>query len=86
MRSSTSSSQTSPGEEAERDRSRRAWLRRPWPFVLLPLVVIAIASTGGHLVWLALPLFFLFVVRPFVWRSSSRGRLCEVLGYLGPGG
>jgi Domain of unknown function (DUF1707) len=64
-----------PGAEAERDRSRRAWPSRPWPLVLLPLAVIAaIAATGGHLVWLALPLVFLFVVRPFVWRSSSRGR------------
>jgi hypothetical protein len=40
-----------------------------------PLAVIAaIAATRGHLVWLALPLLFLFVVRPFVWRSSGRGR------------
>lgn len=64
-----------PGEEAEPDRFWRAWPRRPWPFVLLPLAaIVAIASTGGHLLWLALPLFFLFVVRPFAWRSSSRGR------------
>jgi hypothetical protein len=49
----------------------------------LPLVVIAIASTGGHLVWLALPLCFLFVERPFVWRSSSRGRLGRGSGRAG---
>ena len=41
--------------------------------LLLLAVIAAIASTGGHLVWLAFPLFFLFVVRPFVWHSPHRG-------------
>ena len=62
-----------PGEERERDRRGRARGWRPWPFPLLPLAVIAaIVLSHGHLVWLALPLFFLFVVRPLVWSHWGR--------------
>ena len=43
-------------------------------FALLPLALIAaIALSGSHLVWLALPLFFFFVVRPLLWRSRGHG-------------
>ena len=55
---------------------RQGWVRRkrPWPFALLPLAVLAaIVLTGGHLIWLAIPAFFLFVVRPLFWRSWGRG-------------
>jgi Domain of unknown function (DUF1707) len=63
-----------PGVEAEErwTDSARAWRR--WPFALLPLALIAaIAVSGGHLIWLAFPLFFLFVVRPLLWRPWRRG-------------
>jgi Domain of unknown function (DUF1707) len=59
-----------PSPEAEHGRAGRAWGRRPWPFGLLPLVLIAaIVVSGGHLIWLAVPLFFFFVVRPILRRS-----------------
>jgi hypothetical protein len=62
-----------PSDERERDRRGRAWGRRPWPFPLLPLVLVAaIVLSHGHLVWLALPLLFLFVVRPLVWGHWRR--------------
>ena len=63
-----------PGPEAGQRRSEsvRAWRR--WPFALLPLALIAaIAFSGGHLIWLAFPVFFLFVVRPLLWRSWRPG-------------
>jgi hypothetical protein len=43
--------------------------RRPW-FALLPLVavlIVALALSHGHLIWLAAPLLFWFVVRPRRW-------------------
>jgi len=49
------------------------WGRRMWPFALVPLVVIAIAASGGHLFWLVFPLVFFFVVRPLVWGSRGFG-------------
>jgi hypothetical protein len=60
-----------PADEARSRVGRRlAW--RPWPFVpFVPLVLIAIAVSGGHLFWLAFPLIFFFVVRPALW--GSRG-------------
>jgi DUF1707 SHOCT-like domain len=66
-----------PGPETERPaRPTSARRRRPLPFALLPLAVIAaIALSGGHLIWLAVPLFFLFVVRPRAWRSAGPGHL-----------
>jgi len=63
-----------PSPEAEQGRAARAWGWRPWPFPLLPLALIAvIAFSGGHLVWLAFPLIFFFVVRPLLWGSWGRG-------------
>jgi hypothetical protein len=50
--------------------------RRPrrWPAVLvLPALIAAIALSHGHLVWLAIPLFFFFVGRPLLWRSRRFG-------------
>jgi hypothetical protein len=63
-----------PSPEAERDRvGRRAWGWRPWPFAFLQLALIAaIAVSGGHLLWLAFPLIFFFVLRPLLWRSWGR--------------
>jgi hypothetical protein len=55
----------------EPGRQGRGWGLRPWPFALVPLVVIAVAATGGRLLWLAFLLVFVFVVRPLVWRSRS---------------
>lgn len=49
---------------------RRLW---PVPFMILPLAVIAAIAFGTHLAWLAIPLFFFFVVRPLMWRGSGRG-------------
>jgi hypothetical protein len=63
-----------PEGSGERPAMSRPWRRRPWPFALLPLAFIAaIALSGGHLFWLAIPVFFLFVVRPLLWRSWGRG-------------
>ncbi len=48
---------------------RSAW---PWPVVaLVALLIAAIALSRGHLLWLAIPLFF-FVGRPFLWHSARR--------------
>jgi hypothetical protein len=48
---------------------RSGW--RPWPvpFMFLPLVVIAAIAVGAHAGWLAIPLLFLFVLRPLAWRA-----------------
>jgi hypothetical protein len=63
-----------PSPEAERDRVGRTWAWRRWPFAFLPLALIAaIAVSGGHLLWLAFPLFFFFVLRPLLWRSWGDG-------------
>jgi DUF1707 SHOCT-like domain len=63
-----------PATEARSSQGRGCgW--RPWPFVLVPFVLIAIAASGGHLFWLAFPLIFFFVIRPLLWRSRGfRGR------------
>jgi hypothetical protein len=60
-----------PRPEEERHHARRSAPWRPWPavFPFLPLVVIAAIVAGSHLAWLAIPLFFIFVVRPLVWRG-----------------
>jgi len=65
----------SPEPEPGRGRRTEAW---PWwrvaPLPLIPLALIAaIVVGGGHLAWLAFPLFFVFVVRPLLWRSWGRG-------------
>jgi hypothetical protein len=60
-----------PSVEAEQRRTESARASRRWPFALLPLTLIAaIAFSHGHFFWLAFPLFFLFVVRPLLWRRS----------------
>jgi DUF1707 SHOCT-like domain len=63
-----------PREQAERP-AGQPWRWRPWrpAFLLLPLALIVAIASGGHLVWLALPLFFFFVVRPLVWRGWGGG-------------
>jgi uncharacterized protein DUF1707 len=63
-----------PGEEPRRRRRAFTWMPRPWPFGLVPLAVIAVVlASGGRVLWLAFPLFALFVLRPLVWRSWARG-------------
>jgi hypothetical protein len=57
-----------PYEEPTRSAPRP---RRSLALALLPLLVAAIALSGGHLLWLAVPLFFFFG-RPFLWRSTGR--------------
>ena len=48
-------------------RPSRTWSWRV--LALVPLVVAAVALSGGRLLWLAFPLFF-FVARPLIWRSA----------------
>ena len=64
-----------PREAAGRRRAGQPWRWRIWPlpFVFVPLAVIAAIVVGGHLAWLAIPLFFIFVVRPLVWRDWGGG-------------
>jgi hypothetical protein len=66
-----------PRERVEPPGAGQRETRRPWPFplpfVFLPLALIAAIAVGGHLAWLAIPLFFLFVVRPLVWRTWRGG-------------
>ena len=64
-----------PSGEVEQGRTGRPWGRGPWPFPLVPLALIAaiVVFNGGHLIWLAVPLLFLFVVRPLQGRTSARG-------------
>jgi hypothetical protein len=49
---------------------------RPWPvpFMLLPLALIVAIAVGSHVAWLAIPLFFFFVVRPLAWRAQGWSR------------
>jgi Domain of unknown function (DUF1707) len=57
-----------PGEEPPRTMRRAP----RWPAVaLLPLLIAAIALSHGHLLWLAIPLFFVFG-RPLLWHPGSR--------------
>jgi hypothetical protein len=64
-----------PRHEDERYQPYRSAPWRPWPvpFLLLPLIVIAAVVAGPHLAWLAVPLFFLLVVRPLAWRRWGGG-------------
>jgi hypothetical protein len=58
-----------PGEQQPRAVSRR-WR---WPVLaIVPLLIAAIALSRDHLFWVTIPLFFLFVARPLIWRSASR--------------
>jgi hypothetical protein len=66
-----------PGQEEGQGRGGRASARRRWPTAPLPLALIPLAAliaaivlSGGHLFWLAFPLFFL-VVRPLLWQSGG---------------
>jgi len=48
---------------------------RPWRvpvFAWLAVLVAVALLSGGHLFWVAFPLFF-FVVRPLLWRSARPG-------------
>jgi len=64
-----------PREEADLPRARqgRMWRSRPLPFLFLSLVLIGAFVVGGHVVWLAVPLLFFFVVRPLAWRAWGGG-------------
>lgn len=71
-----------PGNEPPRALREFGWRPRLWPVGIVPLAVIAVAvASGGHVIWLAFPLFALFVLRPLVWRSWGRG----YRGYRGYG-
>ena len=64
-----------PREGAESRRAGQPWGRRPWPPVF-PFVVFGLIAAivfGAHVAWLAIPLFFLFVVRPLAWRAWGGG-------------
>jgi hypothetical protein len=62
---------------------RRGWRAWPVPFVFLPLAVFAAVAIGAHVAWLAIPLVFYFVVRPFIWRTW-RGRPASRTWACGP--
>jgi hypothetical protein len=63
-----------PREGEERRRAPQFGRPRPWPlaFRFLPLALIAAIVVGSHFhaAWLAVPLFFFFVVRP--WACGPR--------------
>jgi hypothetical protein len=63
-----------PGEEERPRPVAHLWTLRPWPFpfLFLPLGVIAAIALGAHGAWLLIPLFF-FVVRPLTWRAWGGG-------------
>lgn len=53
--------------------------RPPWRFAIIAPIILALiaicAFTGAHLLWLAFPLFFFFVFRPFgCWYGPGRGQ------------
>jgi hypothetical protein len=62
-----------PREEGARKPAGQPWRWRPFPFLLLPLALIAAIVVGAHVAWLALPLLFFFVLRPLVWRAWGGG-------------
>ncbi|HEY1365835.1 MAG TPA: DUF1707 domain-containing protein [Gaiellaceae bacterium] len=63
-----------PTGDPPRRRRPSRWTPRPWPIAIVPFVVIAvIVASGGRALWLAFPLFALFVLRPLAWRSWGRG-------------
>ena len=50
-----------------------------WPrvalFPLMPLLLVALVLSHGHLLWLAVPLVFWFVVRPVRWSARNIDRV-----------
>ena len=57
-----------PGLEPPVSRRSRFAMWRLWPVPLLPLAVIAaIFLSGGHALFLVIPLVFFCVVRPLLW-------------------
>ena len=62
-----------PGLEAPARRRRRPVIWRFWPVPLLPFALIAaIILSGGHALFLVIPLVFLCVVRPLLSGPSRR--------------
>lgn len=58
--------------------SRGPWRRPVLALVpLLPLLIVALALSHGHLFWLAPALLFFFVIRPLRWHAGG--------GRFGPG-
>lgn len=61
-----------PEPAARSQRAGRTWPVRRLPVVpLVALVIAAVVLSHGHLLWLALPLFF-FVGRPLLWGTTGR--------------
>jgi uncharacterized protein DUF1707 len=68
-----------PGHEPPADadararRPRRSWVAAPLPLLpLLPLLIVALAVSHAHVLWLLLPLaFFFFVIRPLRWHAPA---------------
>jgi hypothetical protein len=54
-------------------RSRAPHLPRLALLPLVALLIVALALSHGHLVWLAVPLVFWFVIRPRRWHATSSG-------------
>jgi hypothetical protein len=53
---------------------RAGWRPRRAPvFIWLAVAIVIAVASGGHLLWVAFPLFF-FVVRPLMWRAGWSGR------------
>lgn len=48
-------------------------LGRRFPMVaVIPIVIALLVLSHGHLMWIAFPLFFLFVLRRLIWRRQFR--------------
>jgi hypothetical protein len=65
-----------PGSAPPRDRRTFVLPPRPWPVLLLPLVVLAVVASHGRALWLVFPFLCFFVLRPLLWGSwrGHRGR------------
>lgn len=59
-----------PHERPAASRARGVTMWPRFAFVAL-LLIAAVALSHGHLFWIAIPLAFLFVVRPLMWRASG---------------
>jgi len=58
-------------ERRERRPTRVSW--RPFPFVpFVPLLIVAVIFSQGHLLWLVFPLAFFLVLRPMLWGRRPR--------------